>query len=81
MFEAYLFGSAAENRMDENSDIDIAVVSDKFTGIPYYDILKISKFRRSVDSKIEAHPFSLKEILSDPPFFFVDIKKKGIRVN
>ncbi len=81
VFEAYLFGSAAENRMSEDSDIDIAVVSDKFTGMLFYDALKISKFRRLVDLQIEVHPFALKEILSDPPLFYVDIKKKGIRIN
>lgn len=81
VFEAYLFGSAAENKINEYSDIDIAVVSDKFSGMPFYDLLKISKYRRAVDLKIEVHPFSLDEILNDPPLFFIDIKKKGIRVN
>lgn len=81
VFEAYLFGSAAENRMNEDSDIDIAVVSNSFSGMPFYDRLKISKYRRAVDLQIEVHPFSLEEITKDPPPFFVDIKKKGIRVN
>ena len=44
-------------------------------------LLKISKFRRAVDLKLEVHPFSLKDILNDPPLFFVDIKSKGIRIN
>lgn len=81
VYEAYLFGSAAADKGDDLSDIDIAIVSDQFTGVPFYDAMKISKFRRAVDLKLEIHPFSLKEILNEPPLFFVDIKAKGIRVN
>jgi len=69
------------NEMNEYSDIDVAIVSDKFTGVPFYDALKISKFRRAIDLKLEVHPFLLKDILNDPPIFFIDIKSKGIRVN
>jgi len=67
--------------MHDNSDIDIANVSDKFTGMPFYDALKVSKFRRAIDLKIEVHPFSLEDILNDPPLFFIDIRTKGIRIN
>ena len=80
VYEAYLFGSAVIDKMTEYSDIDVAIVSDKFTGVPFYDALKISKFRRAIDLKLEVHPFSLKDILNDPPLFFVDIKSKGIRI-
>ena len=34
VYEAYLFGSAAMDKTDEYSDIDIAIVSEDFTGIP-----------------------------------------------
>ena len=78
--EAYLFGSAALNKSNKYSDIDIAIVSDEFTGVPFYDIRKISKFRRLVDLRLEVHPFSLNDILDDPPLFFVNIKRKGIPV-
>ncbi len=81
VYEAYMFGSSVMDEMNEYSDIDVAVVSDKFTGVPFYDALKISKFRRAIDLKVEVHPFSLKDILNNPPVFFVDIKSKGIRVN
>jgi uncharacterized protein len=81
VYEAYVFGSAVKDQMDESSDIDVAIVSDKFSGIPFYDILKISKLRRAVDLKLEVHPFSMKEVLNDPPLFFMDIKSKGIAVH
>jgi len=81
VYEAYLFGSAAMDKADEYSDIDIAIVSGNFTGIPFYDVKKISKFRRSVDLRLEVHPFSLNDILHNPPLFFVDIKNKGVQIS
>jgi len=80
VYEAYVFGSVAMDKADEYSDIDIAIVSEKFTGMPFYDVKKISKFRRAVDLRLEVHPFSLNDVLVDPPLFFADIKNKGIRV-
>jgi predicted nucleotidyltransferase len=80
VFEAYVFGSAIKGTTHENSDIDIAIVSKKFTGIPFYDVQKISKYRRSVDLKLEVHPFSMDDILVDPSLFFKEIKNKGIQI-
>ena len=81
VYEAYMFGSVAMDKGDEYSDIDIAIVSEEFTGVPFYDVKKISKFRRAVDLRLEVHLFSLNDILENPPLFFVDIKDKGIRVS
>lgn len=76
--EAYLFGSAALDMAVESSDIDVAIVSDSFVGIPFYDVKKISKFRRAVDLRLEVHPFSLKDVQSAPSSFFLTIKREGL---
>ena len=81
IYEAYVFGSVAMDKADEYSDIDIAIVSEEFTGVPFYDVKRVSKFRRAVDLRLEVHPFSLNDILDDPPLFFADIKNKGIRIS
>lgn len=81
IFEAYVFGSVIKNMADEYSDIDIAIVSKDFSGIPYYDVKKVSKYRRSIDLRLEIHPFSLKDISVDPPLFFMKIKNKGVRIH
>ena len=80
VFEAYLFGSAIKGTTHESSDIDIAIVSKNFTGIPFYDVKKISKHRRAIDLKLEVHPFSMNDILVDPSLFFTEIKNKGIQI-
>ncbi len=78
--EAYLFGSVLKGNSDTDSDIDVAVVSKDFQGLPYYDIKKISKFRRKIDLRLEIHTFQLSEIETDPPLFFMKIKKDGKRI-
>lgn len=79
--EAYLFGSVTKGIIDEDSDIDLAIVSSDFGGLPFYDIKKISKYRREIDLRFEIHPFSLKDIEADPPLFFAKIKKEGVRLD
>ena len=81
VYEVYLFGSSVIDKAGEYSDIDVAVVSKDFTGMPFYDVKKISKFRRAVDLKLEVHPFSLDDVLINPSLFFLDIKDKGIRIS
>ena len=78
--EAYLFGSVAKGLAEKDSDIDIAVVSKDFQGVPYYDMIKIGKHRRKVDLRLEIHPFSLSEVQIDPPQFFMKIKREGLRI-
>ncbi len=78
--EAYLFGSALKGYADSDSDIDVAVVSKDFQGLPYYDIKKISKYRRKIDLRLEIHTFQLSEIETDPSSFFMKIKKDGKRI-
>ncbi len=78
--EAYLFGSAVKGLADTDSDIDVAIVSKDFQGLPYYDIKKISKHRRKVDLRLEIHTFSLHDVTTDPPPFFIKIKKNGIPI-
>ncbi|VEN74051.1 conserved hypothetical protein [Candidatus Desulfarcum epimagneticum] len=80
IFAAYMFGSAMRGQTDENSDIDIAIVSKDFTGEPFYDVQKVSKYRRAVDLRLEAHPFSLNDALKNPSLFFTEIKNKGIQI-
>lgn len=55
--EAVLFGSYAKGNHHQWSDIDIALVSDIFTGDRMDDKDKIRKITLSVSSQIEVLPF------------------------
>ncbi|HOT77413.1 MAG TPA: nucleotidyltransferase domain-containing protein [Candidatus Wallbacteria bacterium] len=64
----YLFGSFVRGGFDEDSDIDVAVVSDEFNSDLVDDTLKLMRLRRKVDNRIEPHPFLLKDFNENNPF-------------
>lgn len=59
----YLFGSFVTGNHDQDSDIDIAVIADDFSGDIIEDTLKLMRIRRKVDTRIEPHP-----LRKDNPF-------------
>jgi predicted nucleotidyltransferase len=77
---AYLFGSFVKNKQRPDSDIDIALIIDNLKDSDKFDIqvqfmLLASKF----DSRIEPHPLSKQDFISDNPFVH-EIKKTGIEI-
>jgi len=52
VYEVYLFGSSIINKACEYSDIDIAVVSKDFTGMPFYDVKKNNQIQKSSRFKV-----------------------------
>ena len=73
-----LFGSVVSGNVHEYSDIDIAVVSDQFTGNPVKDwhLLAPVNIQYSV---IEPHLFDSKYFEKGDPFIN-EIKKTGIEI-
>jgi len=55
--EAIIFGSYAKGKAKPESDIDIALISDDFTGDRFEDRRRIVPLRRIIDSRIEPIPF------------------------
>lgn len=76
--EAYLFGSYANGTNSKYSDIDVALVSDTFTGVRFLDIKKIGRTVRDIDYRIEIHPFSSRD--KNESFFYQEIINSGIKV-
>lgn len=79
--KAILFGSFAQNRQHEWSDIDLALFADNFVGLASLDK---EPFRRlHILPKymvIEAHTFPTQRFESNDPFV-EEIKKSGIEIN
>ena len=63
-----LFGSYSTGRQHDYSDIDVAVVSPDFTGDRIEDQLRLMKYRRTVDLRIEPMPFTPGEFVPTNPF-------------
>jgi predicted nucleotidyltransferase len=77
--KAFLFGSYAQNRQHQYSDIDLALVADEFVGVGYFDLKHFAKVKISTDkyAVIEAHTFNTAQFSNGDPFV-KEIQKSGI---
>lgn len=75
----YLFGSYASGAHHDDSDIDIAIVSDSFTGNLVEDRANLLFLKYDIDNRIEPHPFLPKDFTSDNPLA-EEILSTGIRI-
>ncbi len=74
-----LFGSHALGTAGQWSDIDIALVSNDFSGNGFYDRKKINHILLKTDSRIEPHPFRPEDFTEGNPFV-KEILKQGIEL-
>ncbi len=79
ILQAYVFGSYAQGRQTEWSDIDLALVSDQFEGDFFNDRSKIIPFVIKMNKYIEAHPFAPTDFTADDPFV-EEIIETGIKI-
>jgi len=76
--KAFIFGSYATGRQNENSDIDLALVMDNLSN-GYLMQIELMKLSRKFDSRIEPHPFDELDFdISNP--FAKEVITKGIQV-
>lgn len=75
--KAILFGSYAKDTAGKWSDIDVAIVSPDFSGIPFYDNKRLIPFLLKVDTRIELHPFRPEDFTEDNEFV-KEIIKNGL---
>jgi uncharacterized protein len=73
-----LFGSYSKGTFNEDSDIDIAVVFKDFNNLIEMQV-ELMKLRRSVDSRIEPHPFRESDFNISNPIVF-EILKYGTEI-
>lgn len=75
---AYVFGSYANGKFTENSDIDLAIVlqnlSNRFT-----TQIQLMKLSRRFDSRIEPHPIDESDFNNNNPFAN-EILTNGIQI-
>lgn len=72
-----LFGSYARGTADEASDIDLAVLSNNFGRDSIEEAMTLSKLSWRVSDRIEAIPFTLKEISQQYHPLIGEIRKYG----
>ncbi len=78
VFAVILFGSYAEEKAGEYSDIDVAVFSDDFGKDSFKDMKKLFKLRRQIDTDIEPIPFRKQDYFEhDEADFLNEIISRG----
>lgn len=77
--KAVLFGSWARGEASEESDVDVALVSDMFTGDRFQDRRRIVPLRRKINTRIEPMPFT-REAFDTEGILVEDISKYGEEV-
>lgn len=76
-----LFGSYSKNQQHDFSDIDVALVSDSFSGIGYFDRKLFSKINVKKEFiEIEPKTYSTEYFLLGDPFID-EIKETGIFID
>lgn len=74
-----LFGSYVKGTNTEDSDIDIAVVSEDFDDV--YDAMSILMgMTWDIDARIEPHPIKKKDFDEISNYFIKEIQETGIQV-
>lgn len=74
-----LFGSYVKGNNTENSDIDIAIVSEDFDDI--YDAMAVLMgMTWDIDARIEPHPIKKKDYDETSNYFIKEIQETGIQV-
>jgi hypothetical protein len=77
--EAIIFGSYAKRKAKPESDIDVALISNSFTGDRFEDRRRIIPLRRKIDSRIEPIPFK-PEDFNNGGMLAEEIKRTGIKI-
>jgi predicted nucleotidyltransferase len=78
--KAIIFGSYAKGDAKKESDIDVALVSEVFSGDRFEDRRKIIPLRREIDNRIEPLPFRPEDFENDG-ILAEEIKKTGVVVS
>lgn len=76
----YLFGSYAKGNYNNDSDIDIAVVSDISAENAERNRLSLWRARRNLDYRIEPHFFTEKDFADNSDPLAYEIRKTGFKV-
>jgi uncharacterized protein len=77
--KAFLFGSYAKGTANKDSDIDVAIISNSFSGNSYYDNVETGALTWGIDTRIEVVTFK-PENFNDQNLLASEIMTNGIEL-
>jgi len=66
--QVYLYGSYAKENPHQDSDIDLAIISEKWLPDVFDAQWRLMKLGRKVDTRIEPHPFTKDDFDETNPY-------------
>ncbi len=75
-----LFGSYAKGTQREDSDIDIAIITDDIKTDKFDEEVNLMQLRNDIDYRIEPHIISISDYENDETPFVIEVKNTGIKV-
>ncbi len=79
--KAYLFGSYAKGKANQDSDIDLALIFKNMDNSKRFDIqVQLMLIASQIDSRIEPHPISHDDFYSGNSFVS-EIQKTGLEIS
>ena len=76
----FLFGSQLTGEATKDSDIDVALVSDQFSGIRFKDVLMLIPLLAGLPSRLEIHPYNTTDFSNPGNWFAEHIRKTGLEI-
>ena len=74
-----LFGSYAKGTNTNDSDIDVAIVSNDIID-KFEDLTKLMRLRRNIDLRIEPHPIKTEDFKENKTPFIDEIMRTGVEL-
>lgn len=75
-----LFGSWAKGKAREESDIDVCVISSKFRGNMFGNLMKLNVWANEVNMQIETAPMKPEDMEDKYSTLVTEVKKYGIEI-
>lgn len=75
-----LFGSHAAGKADQDSDLDLCVVSREFGKDPFREMVRLAKIATKIESLIEPHPYHPSDLQEKYDPLAQEIRTHGIRI-
>ena len=80
VYAIILFGSYAKGTELEDSDIDIAIITDDIKNDIFDEELNLMKLRRNIDTRIEPHLIRIEDYKNAETPFIQEVIDTGIKV-
>lgn len=80
IYAIILFGSYAKGTNNDNSDIDIAIITDDFENDIIDEELNLMRLRRKIDTRIEPHLIRIEDFKKVATPFIQEVIDTGIKV-